>query len=142
MIYLLDVNVLIAIVDSGHVHHQRAFVWFSDTARNGWATCPLTENGLIRILSNPRYVNSLGSVPPAAALLERLRQSPTHQFWPDEISLLDRGIFNIGAMRASQDITDIYLLGLAKSRSACLATFDRNIPADAVIDGKGSLLIL
>jgi toxin-antitoxin system PIN domain toxin len=94
---LLDVNVLVALFDPDHVHHEPAHRWFEDHRRFGWATCPLTENGLVRVLAHPAY--SLSAVPPAV-ILERLEAfcgSGEHVFWPDDISLRDANLFQIGA---------------------------------------------
>ena len=131
-IALLDVNVLVALFDPDHVHHEAAHDWFADTGRSGWATCPLTEAGFVRVLSNPAY---RGTVVRAADLADRLRRfcrSGGHVLWPDEVSLLDASLFDLSRVAGHRQVTDIYLLGLAHTRSGCLATFDRTIPVTAV----------
>jgi toxin-antitoxin system PIN domain toxin len=129
---LLDVNVLVALFDPDHVHHDVAHDWFADSGRAGWATCPLTEAGFVRVLSNPAYGGTL--IRPAD-LVDRLRRfcgSGGHIFWPDEASLLDASLFNLSRAASHRQLTDIYLLGLAHRRRGRLATFDRSLPVAAV----------
>lgn len=130
---LLNVSVLVALFDPDHVHHEVAHDWFVDRRVNGWATCPLTEGGFIRVLSNPHYGAELTR---PAELLERLRQfcaSEHHTFWPASVSLRDNTIFTPSFVRGHRQLTDVYLLGLALRMSGCLATFDRTIPLGAVV---------
>jgi toxin-antitoxin system PIN domain toxin len=129
---LLDVNVLVALFDADHVHHELAHDWFADNREAGWATSPLTENGLVRVLANPKYGAALSSVP---ALVERLRQfkrSGHHQFWTDTVSLDDDTLFDVQRVRGFSQVTDVYLLGLATHHVGRLVTFDRSIPLAAV----------
>lgn len=129
---LLDVNVLVALFDPDHIHHDTAHDWFADSREAGWATCPLTENGVVRILSNPRY--SPVAEPPAR-IVDRLRAfcaSAHHVFWADDVSLQDDRRFVADAPVSYRQITDVYLLGLAKQHGGRLATFDRTIPIAAV----------
>lgn len=130
---LLDVNVLVALFDPDHVHHEAAHAWFAKHRNAGWATCPLTENGLVRILANSAYS---GVHETAGKIRLRLRSfcaSGGHQFWADEISLRDERLFKLPSAVTHRQITDVYLLGLARHRKGRLATFDRRIPLDAVI---------
>jgi toxin-antitoxin system PIN domain toxin len=129
---LLDVNVLLALFDADHVHHEIAHDWFSDHRTAGWSTCPLTENDLVRILSSPAY-SPVAERP--ALTRDRLRkfcQSGHHFFWDDNLSLCDARIFPSALPVASQQVTDVYLLALARHHDGCLATFDRRIPLKAV----------
>ncbi|OJT96449.1 MAG: hypothetical protein BGN83_06750 [Rhizobium sp. 63-7] len=142
MTYLLDVNILIPLLDSSHIHHTAAFGWFSAIGGKDWASCPLTENGLLRIMSNPRYPNWAGKPVEIAALFNYMRQMTEHRFWGDEISLLDPGIFDIEEIRKPGAITDVYLLGLARFKNGKLATFDRRINANAVIGGHEALHVI
>lgn len=90
---LLDVNVLVALFDPDHVHHGPAHAWFAAHRSEGWATCPRTENGLVRLLSNPSY-SGVHETP--AAIVRRLQAfcaSGGHAFWPDFVSLRDRKLF-------------------------------------------------
>ena len=89
---LLDVNVLIALLDADHSLHALATEWFASHARTGWASCPISQNGCVRIMSSQGYPNAL----PVLAVMERLAEasaSSYHQFWPDDISLLENERF-------------------------------------------------
>ncbi len=137
--YLLDVNVLIALIDPGHVQHDAAHEWFDKKGRKAWATCPMTENGVLRIVGHPRYPNSPGSPTGVAPLLKELCALPGHAWWPDDISILDGKIFDPARLLSFSQMTDSYLLALAKTHGGHLATFDRRLVADAVRDGARSL---
>ncbi len=138
---LLDVNVLVALFDAGHVHHEAAHDWFADNRQSGWATCPITETGFVRVLSNP----ASGVTERAPAILESLRTfcaSGHHQFWPDILSLRD-ACFDLSIAQGHRQLTDIYLLGLAAKMGGVLATFDRAIPLEAVrTAGAGTLAVI
>jgi uncharacterized protein len=128
---LLDVNLLVALFNPDHIHHELAHDWFADNRHHGWATCPLTELGLVRILANPTYWSAAERT---AAVLERLRKfcaSGHHHFWPDTLSLSD-SLFDLSHASGHRQLTDVYLLGLVVKRKARLATFDRTIPLKAV----------
>jgi toxin-antitoxin system PIN domain toxin len=128
---LLDVNVLIALLDSDHVHHLAAHAWLSAHVDAGWASCPLTQNGCIRVMSQPAYPGSL----PAGAVAERLRAAMStrwHAFWPDSISLVDGTTVDWDGVLGSRQVTDVYLLALAVRNEGRLATFDRGVPLGAV----------
>lgn len=129
---LLDVNVLIALFQPDHPHHEVAHDWFADTQVGGWATCPLTQNGFVRILANPRH----GAFNRPVDLLNHLAglcRSKHHVFWPDSISLTNDKLFNAAVIRGSRQLSDIYLLGLAKKMGGYLATFDAGIALSAVV---------
>lgn len=132
MVTLLDVNVLIALFAARHVHHELAHDWFEEQRPRGWATCPLTENSLIRLMSQP----TRGAAPyRPVELAETLRtfcQSGSHQFWAASLSLRDDGVFNPSLLRGHQQVTDTYLLGLAKVNGGALATFDRGVQLGSV----------
>ncbi len=139
---LLDVNVLVALFDPDHVHHEPAHRWFAENCVLGWATCPLTENGVVRILSNPAYSRAPGQ---AASVLRNLQvfcHSIEHVFWPDEVSLRDADLFDVGAPPVHRQVTDIYLLGLAVRSGGRLATFDRSIPITKVREATPDCLAL
>jgi len=140
--FLLDINVLIALIDPGHVQHDRAHEWFSSKGANAWATCPLTENGVLRIVGHPRYPNSAGTPAAVAGLLASLRELSGHAFWPDDISLLDQGHLNTARLLESAQVTDSYLLALARAHGGQLATFDQRLVTDAVIDGRHLLHLI
>lgn len=129
---LLDVNVLVALFDPDHVHHEAAHDWFAEHRTNGWATCPVTENGFVRVVSHAQY----GAAGRPAEIVERLRRFCTgahHAFWPASVSIRDDRVFKPSFIRGHRQLTDIYLLGLAVSHHGCLATFDRTIPLGAVV---------
>lgn len=128
---LLDVNVLIALLDSDHLHHARAMAWLQENIQPGWASCPLTENGCIRIMSQPGYPNPL----PAGAIAERLATASAtshHVFWPDAVSILDGGRIAWTAVLSSRQVSDVYLLALAVQQGGRLVTLDRGVPLQAV----------
>jgi uncharacterized protein len=139
---LLDVNVLIALLDSDHACHDIAIDWFVKQAREGWASCPITQNGCIRIMSNPGYPNPL----PVQAVVQRLAEAchqHIHEFWPDTVSLLDSDVVDSTQIHGPRQLTDIYLLALAVKHEGRLVTFDTGIPIAAVGRAtKQKLLIL
>jgi toxin-antitoxin system PIN domain toxin len=131
---LLDINVLIALLDAAHTFHQRAHQWWGANIKSGWASCPLTENGVVRIMSNPGYSQTLRLTP--SDLISRLNLfagQTDHQFWPDDVSLKDAAVFVAERMHSSRQLTDIYLLGLAVARGGRLATFDQSVPLSVVM---------
>lgn len=129
---LLDVNVLIALFDPDHVNHEAAHTWFARNREHGWATCPITENAVVRILSNPAYRENGLRPAKISADLDAFKSSGHHAFWGDQVSLSDRSIFRLEAMIGHQQTTDVYLLGLAKHNHGRLATFDRSVALKAV----------
>lgn len=138
---LLDVGVLLALFDEDHVHHVRAREWLSDQAVNGWASCPLTQNGFIRIISQPKYPKPI-STRNALTLLQAAASTPHHEFWPADLSLLKGSVLHADRIHGPRQITDIYLLALAASRHGFLATFDRAIPLSAVPDAEPHHLVV
>lgn len=140
--FLLDVNVLIALIDPAHLQHNRAHAWFAAKGHVAWATCPLTENGVLRIVGHLRYPNSPGSPAAVAELLSSLRNLPGHAFWPDDISLLDRKHANTTRLLDSAHVTDSYLLALAHAHKGQLATFDQRMPTESVVDGAAALHLI
>lgn len=129
---LLDVNVLIAMFEPGHVHHVVAHDWFSRNRHDGWATCALTENGFARILSDPRYGSNARRPSEVFARLLALCAASDHVWWPCAVSLGDERLFNLSAATHRQ-LTDIYLLGLAHTHGGIFATFDQTIPYNTVV---------
>lgn len=142
MAYLLDVNVLIALLDPGHVQHEAAHAWFERSGHQAWATCPLTENGVLRIVGNPRYPNTLETPAAVAPLVTQLRAHRGHEFWADGVSLLDATQVDPSRILATDQVTDTYLLALARSRGGTLATFDRRLVVDAVPNGAEHLEVI
>ncbi len=133
---LLDVNVLVAMSWPGHRFHETALRWFADNNKRGWATCPMVQAGFVRIVSNPAF--SPRAVTPKQAMnaLHLSIQSPTHQFWADDISVSDVLRVVKGRIAGHQQVNDAYLVALAVQHGGRLATLDRSIaqlgPANAV----------
>ena len=128
---LLDVNVLVALLDGAHLHHRTATRWLAANIRHGWASCPLTQNGCVRILSLSAYRNA--QTP--AAVADRLAQAAadkSHAFWPASISGLEPGRLRWDHVLTSRQITDVYLLALAVAAGGRLVTLDRGIALKAV----------
>jgi toxin-antitoxin system PIN domain toxin len=129
---LLDVNVLIALLDAGHVSHVAAMTWFAEQGgAHGWASCPITQNGCVRIMSSPAYPGAR----PVSVIAERLREAThhaAHEFWPDQLSLLDPAVVDLSRVHGARQLTDAYLLALAVARGGRLVTFDRAVPLAAV----------
>jgi uncharacterized protein len=140
--FLLDVNVLIRLIDPAHVGHEAAHRWFAVTGAASWATCPLTENGVLRIVSHPQYPNSAGSPAAVAPILARLRALPGHEFWNDAFSLIDWDAVDPARIATSRQVTDTYLLALAIANRGQLATFDRRLSRAAVRGGRGALHVI
>ncbi|HEX4266332.1 MAG TPA: TA system VapC family ribonuclease toxin [Steroidobacteraceae bacterium] len=138
---LLDINVLIALFDPDHVSHGPAMNWFAAHAKEGWASCPLTQNGCVRIMSTPSYPN----FKPVQAVVERLAEACAeriHELWPDAPSLLD-SVFDATRIHGPRQVTDVYLLGLAVQHQGRLVTFDDRIPLQAVRNATAvNLLVL
>jgi hypothetical protein len=137
--FLLDVNVLIALVDPTHVQHDRAHEWFARKGKRAWATCPLVENGVLRILGSSRYPNSPGTPAAVAEMVSILLGLEGHAFWPDDVTLLDAKRVDTTRLLDSAQITDSYLLALARAHGGQLATFDRHLVTDAVVGGAKAL---
>ncbi len=135
--YLLDINVLLALADPDHEHHAKAETFFLANHRAGWATCPITENGFVRILSQPSYPKGLGSTALARNALRQLCAHEGHRFWPDDLSV--RGL---DGLPVSKHLTDHYLLSLAVHRQGRLVTLDRRIPADLIPGGVTAYLLI
>lgn len=142
MTYLLDVNVLIALIDPAHVSHDDAHEWFAAEGQTSWATCPITENGVLRILGNPKYPNSPGSPAIVAGIVQKLRGLSGFNFWPEDLSLVDCEHVDPSRILTSAQVTDTFLLALAKVRGGRMATFDRRLSVEAVARGKDTLHLI
>jgi toxin-antitoxin system PIN domain toxin len=137
---LLDVNVLIALMDAGHVHHVAAMGWIEKNIQFGWATCPITQNGCIRIMSQPSYPGALPAMQVATRLAEAAAL-PDHEFWPDSVSMLNLEIFDWSRVLGHRQVTDVYLLTLAVQNGGRFVTFDRRIKVDSAIGASPEQLV-
>jgi toxin-antitoxin system PIN domain toxin len=141
MISLLDANMLIALFDAAHVHHEAAHQWLAANRASGWATCPLTENACIRVISQPSYSGRL-SVADIAGRLERAIAAMDHHAWPVDIHLSDSQLFDHTQIHHPKHLTDIYLLALAVHHQGRLVTFDQGISAVAVKGAESHHLLV
>jgi toxin-antitoxin system PIN domain toxin len=132
---LLDVNVLLALLDRDHVDHERARVWITGEIEHGWASCAITQNGFVRIISQPRYP---GPVSPSQAIgmLARATQTQYHEFWPCTVSILDVNAVDHSRLHSSKQVTDAYLLALAVQNGGRFVTFDRSVLLNTVPAAK------
>lgn len=143
MAALLDVNVLVALFDPAHVCHEAAHTWLRRSRERGWATCPLTENGMVRVLANPAYPGSRTTVDDATRRLRQFCAHGRHTFWPDAVSWREERVFRLPHVQGHRQLTDVYLLALAVRNKGCLATFDDTIPIHAVAGAtKGHLALI
>jgi len=141
MIQLLDANVLIALGDANHPHRAAALLFFEHRAvREGWATCPLTENAFLRIQGRSGSGRRIGSTREARTVLASLLAAPGHHFWPDDLSLMDDSVFPV--FPPSADLTDLYLLALAVKHGGRLASFDTRIDPALVPGGPAAYFII
>ena len=140
MTSLLDVNVLIALLDAAHVHHERAKDWAMSQPDFIWASCPITQNGFIRVISQSAYPGAI-STRQAFALIADAASSPLHRYWPDDISLLDGSLIDSNLVHGPKQVTDIYLLALAVKNNGCLVALDRSIPLRAVRGAESRHLV-
>jgi toxin-antitoxin system PIN domain toxin len=138
---LFAVNVLIALIDPLHLHHREAHAWWAANEAGGWATCPLTENAFVRILSQASYPRSV-SVGDAMRRLRNAAAESNHAFWGDDISLLDSQRFNGSGILAPKRLTGIYLLGIAVKNGGRLATFDRATSRNTVTGAEPRNLVV
>ncbi len=128
---LFDVNALLALVDKEHDFQPTARAWWTANKESGWATCPITQNGFARIMSQPHYSNPAVTMD-AIQLLAMGLDEADHVFWPDDISIADDQLFDRSHILGPNQITDIYLLGLAVKNGGRLVTFDRSVAVGAV----------
>ena len=142
MTALLDVNALIALVDTAHVHHEAMHRWFAAHAAEGWSTCPLTENGMVRVLSQPAYPSGQYTPYEVIGILRVLKEShrQVHEFWTDDVSLSDESLFQPNHIAGSRQVTDAYLLGMAARRGGKVVSFDRSMPWQAIRGGTSRLV--
>jgi hypothetical protein len=126
---LLDTNLLIALLWPSHEHHDLAVKWFGRRRSKGWATCPLTQAGFVRIVSNPAFSRDAVTPREAAGVLAANTAAKDHSFWPAALPFADAVAFAGARLVGHQQVTDAYLLGLALHREGVLATLDQRITA-------------
>lgn len=128
---LLDINVLLALFDADHIHHALARDWLGAHIREGWASCPITQNGFVRMVGQSAYPKP---IPPAAAtaMLRDATATPHHAFWADDISILDRARIDATRIHGPRQLTDVYLLALAQFHGGRFVTFDDGVQVGAL----------
>ena len=126
-VFLLDVNVLLALAWPNHEAHRRARSWFDRHARQGWATTPITESGFVRISSNRRALPTSTTPALAGELLTALREQPGHQFWSDSVSLVTGPALPLARLTGYRQVTDAHLLALCAAHSGVLVTFNQGL---------------
>ena len=138
---LLDINVVIALLDPDHIFQERAHKWWSANGDRGWASCPLTENGVVRIMTSPGYSQKIRFTAAEVVLkVTEFIDKTDHQFWPDAISMLDNSRFDYGRIHGPRQLTDLYLLALATKHNGRLLTFDQGISLSTVKGAKAENL--
>jgi len=128
MIEMPDINVLVALLDGLHVHHDVARAWFDTASQTGWATCPLTISGVIRVIARPQPIGAL-SVIEARDLLNALilANSSSHTFWPDNVNLADESLWDLTRLQGYRQVSDLHLLAIAQSNHGALVSLDGGI---------------
>ena len=142
MAALLDVNALIALLDADHVGHPAIHRWFTKHHRFGWATCPLTENGMVRVLSQAAYPSGQRTPAEVIQVLSALKTAfvSSFEFWPDNVSISDESVFNGSLIPGRRQVTDVYLIGLAMHHGGTIVSFDRTLSWQAVRGGSKGLV--
>lgn len=125
--YLLDVNVLVALAWPEHSANEKASAWFERHGSQAWATCPMTEAALVRLLSNPAFSNNSLSPMEAVQVLKRNIELPGHHFWSDSITLMEALEVLASPLTGHQQVTDAYLVALALRNKGKVATLDRGL---------------
>ena len=140
--FLLDVNVLLALMWPQQEHHSIVEAWFFATGRKHWATCPITEAGCVRLLSNPSVTPGAIRVSEALHVLAQNLKQPGHVFWTDDVDLLASLSLCRGTLQGYRQVTDAYLLGLALRHKGHLVTMDRGIATLAPVDSRTRVINL
>ena len=142
MRYLLDVNTVLPLLDPRHVFLDSAHRWAASEPTSVWLTCPIVQNGVLRVACQPRYPNTLGTMQAVHEVMMAFVAHPRHLFCPDDVSLLDVHAVAKPAMLTPAALTDLYLLSLAIKHEARLATFDRRIQFAAIGVGARTLVLI
>lgn len=136
---LLDVNVLLALLDADHVDHRTARAWLETEIDDGWASCAITQNGFLRVVTHASYPSPVSTVE-ASDRLRRATSGTHHLFLPCDVSLLDQAV-HAERVHGPKQVTDVYLLALALAHNCRFVTFDRAIPLSAVAGATAEHLI-
>lgn len=120
-------NVIVALAWPNHLHHEAAHRWFRRHTAAGWATCPVTQSGFVRVSSNRQVIASARSPGEAIELLRQITALPHHVFWADDIAIASSTRVDASRLVGHHQVTDAHLLALALARDGRLATFDRGI---------------
>jgi len=140
---LLDISFLAAAFDPDHIMHGRADSWWLENKAKGWASCPLTENGVIRVMANILYARKQRvDFSALVRLFQQFVEDSDHQFWPDAVSLLNQRLFDFKHLVAARQMTDCYLLALAVENNSRLVTFDQGISLKAVPGASARNLVV
>jgi hypothetical protein len=125
--YLLDTNVLIPLLWPKHTGQAKVRAWFTKNAAKSFATCSLTQAGFLRITCSPFITGERFSLSDAQDLLLDFIRWPGHAFWPTPISYFEATAPFKRRMHGPKQITDGYLLGIAKHHGGKLATMDKAV---------------
>ena len=123
---LLDVNALVALARNSHVHHVAIRSWFAAHATSGWATCPTTESGFVRVSSNPKVLPNAVATSTAREVLAALPRAPGHRFLGDDVSMVDADVPPVCGHR---QVTGAHLVKLARRHGVGMVTFDAGLAA-------------
>jgi toxin-antitoxin system PIN domain toxin len=140
MIALLDVNVLVALAWPNHINHEVAHHWFAAHRDHGWATCPVTQAGFVRVSSNQRVFRDAKSPGEALLLLDRIVSLAGHCFFTDEVDFTCDPLIDRERLFGHRQITDAQLLAIAGANGAGVATFDRGMRELLSSDHRGMVI--
>jgi toxin-antitoxin system PIN domain toxin len=135
------VNVVVALLDRDHIHHPATRIWLEREIGHGWASCAITQNGVVRVMSQPRYPHAVTTAE-AADLLAAAARDTHHVYWPCDISLLDEKVIDRGWLHGPRQITDVYLLALATAKGGRFVTFDHTVPIGSVRGARAENLVV
>ena len=140
--FLLDVNALLALLDPMHVHHEAAHDWYGQGPQKRQLTCSHVENGVIRVASQPKYPNCLGTSGRVREAVQKFIRQVNADRCDQEATLVDDKVLLRPELLTPSRVSDLYLLALAAANAARLATFDQRIPAAAVAGGSKALEVI
>lgn len=127
---------MVALAWDSHIHHEAVRAWFAAKSADGWATCPVTESGFVRVSSNPKVLPGFVDVAAARRVLSMLRGVGVHRFLLDDVSPTDP---DVPAIFGHRQVTDAQLLTLARRHGTSLVTFDAGV--EALAEGRGVELL-